>query len=114
MLWPPRSLSVRLFIIVLGGVIMAIAISNTFHHHDRKRIIEEYRQRTAVEHLLDAIRFLAPLPPSPRITAVSVSPPSEWVIEFGSFADNTSGEVAPTFANALADRVADVAQVEGA
>ena len=67
----PRSLSVRLFLIVLAGVVSAIALTSSLHHHDRAKVFGEYRVHTAIDHLADAVLLLAALPPSSRASAAA-------------------------------------------
>ncbi|MDD5037338.1 MAG: ATP-binding protein [Methylococcaceae bacterium] len=112
--WLPGSLSLRLFFIVLGGVLLAIAISNSFHHRDRAHLIEEYREHAAIEHLLDAIRLLASLHPAQRTAALQSLPRDEWLIELGSLEDDTQWEARPAIAKKLEENLGPVASVEGA
>jgi signal transduction histidine kinase len=109
-----RSLSVRLFLIVLGGVILAIAISNLFHHHDRARFIEGSREYAAVEHLRDAIGLLAPLNLAARASAVRTLRHDTWQVDLGARAETTVWEVAPGISQKLSERLAGLASVEGA
>ncbi len=84
MRWLSGSLSIRLFLIVLGGVILAITISNVWHHRDRMRFVEEFRERNAIEHLADAIRMLAVLSAEQRSAALQALPSDSWLINFDS------------------------------
>jgi signal transduction histidine kinase len=114
MRWFPRSLFVRLFLIVLGGVLLAILLTTTLARRDRATLIEEFRERTALGYLTNAIRVLATLPPQARISASNALPSNEWFIDFGSIAEEPWGEVTPTFAAAIANRLGRIARVEEA
>ncbi len=107
----------RLFLVVLGGVVLANAISNSLHRHDRARLIEEYRERNTIEHLSDAIHLLAALPPSLRAPAIQALPSDEWLVATGQadqIAGYRLGEAAPTISKTLTDMLDGVAQVDGA
>lgn len=114
MRWFPRSLFVRLFLIVLGGVVLAIALTTTLAHRDRTTLIAEFRERTAIGYLANAIRVFATLPPAYRISSANSLPSNEWSVDFGTTAEVPWGETMPAFAETLASRLGDVARVEEA
>lgn len=109
--WPLPSLAVRLFLIVLGGVVLAITISNSFHFHERKRLLEEYRDRAVTENLANALRLLAEIPMDLRASVVRALPKGEWSIQDDNQA--ADGEPAPAIAEGLADRLGEPFLVEG-
>ncbi len=117
MRWLTGTLSMRLFFVVLGGVVLASAIGNSLHRHDRTRLIEEYREHNAIEHLSDAIRLLAVLPSSLRVSAIQALPSDEWFVaagQPGQIAGYRLGEAAPTIAKTLRGILDGIAQVDGA
>jgi signal transduction histidine kinase len=104
------SLSARVFLIVLGGVLLAIALTSGLHHYDRARLFGEYRERTAVGHIGDAVLLLAALPPAERLAAVGALPDDRWA----AAPEGPAGLAAPAFAEALNERLGDAARVREA
>jgi len=109
-----HSLSVRLFLIVLGGVLLAATLTNSLHSHDRARLFGEYRERTAIGHLGDAVLLLAALPPAARTAAAAALPHERWSAEFAAPSGPQAGEAAPAFAEALNERLGEAATAEEA
>jgi signal transduction histidine kinase len=112
MRWLPRSLSARLFLIVLAGVVSAIALTSSLHHLDRARVFGEYRVRAAVDHLADAVLLLAALPPASRVSAAATLPTEEWFVEAASPAEPILGEAVRVFSQPLKERLGDAVQVD--
>ncbi len=108
------SLFMRLFLVVLGGVVLANAVGNSLHRYDRARLIEEYRERSATEHLSDAVRLLAVLPPELRVPAIRALPNDEWFIVEGPLADDSPGDEAPEISESMAGLLGEIAQVDDA
>ena len=111
---PPVSLTIRLFLIVLGGVVLAMVLSNAFHEHERARWREEEREMTAMDHLTDTIRLLATLAPAARGPALGTLSAPAWQSKVDPVSDAAGGVVAPLFAERLAGRLDHSALVEGA
>ena len=99
------SLSVRLFLIVLGGVVLAITLTHSLHRHERAGLLGEYRERTALGHLGDAVLLLAALPPATRCEAAAALPRDRWSVEFAAPTGPVAGKAAPAFAEALDERL---------
>lgn len=114
MRWFPPSLFARLFLIVLGGVVLAIALTSTLAHRDRASLIEEFRERTAIGYLTNAIRVLATLSPQARISAANALPSNEWFVDFGPTVEEYWGEPTQAFAATIASRLGTIARVEAA
>ncbi len=114
MRWFPRSLSVRLFLIVLAGVVSAISLTSSLHHYDRARVFGEYRVRTAIDHIADTVLLLAALPPASRVSAAAALPRGEWIVAFDSTAKPNSGDAALMLSKPLDERLGDAAQVDEA
>jgi signal transduction histidine kinase len=110
----PQSLSVRLFLIVLAGVVLAIGLTNALHHHDRARVFGEFRERAALAQLADVARLLSALIPAARQAAAAALPPGEWLVEFDPPTPPSVGESAWSFSETLNERLGDAAQVEEA
>ena len=51
MRWFPQSLSVRLFLIVLAGVVLAMTLTTNLQRRERARVFSEYRANMAVTHI---------------------------------------------------------------
>lgn len=112
--FPPLSLSVRLFLIVLGGVLLTMLLSNAYHSHERARLIEENRETAAVDHLAVAIRLLAALRPAERGPASESLPKPDWRSLADPDSEVAPGLVAPLFAERLAGNLGNTAVVEAA
>ncbi len=114
MRWFPQSLSVRLFLIVLIGLVLAITLTSSLHHRDRARMFGEYRAHTAIDHIADTVLLLATLSPSARVSAAAALPRDEWLVEFDSLAGPIPGEAALVFSKTLNERLGNTAQVDEA
>lgn len=110
--WFPRSLSVRLLIIVLIGIVLAITLTSKLHHHDRAAVFGEYKVQTAIDHIADIVLLLAAIPPSSRFSAATALPHSEWLIEFDSLTRPILGEAALAFSKSLNERLGNTAEVD--
>ncbi|RQW83450.1 MAG: hypothetical protein EHM62_02040, partial [Methylococcus sp.] len=88
MRWPSLSLSARLYLIVVGGMLLATLLSSLIHSHDRARWIGENRETTAIDHLADTLRLLALMPAAQRPLTVAALPADDWRLDPGD-ADQT-------------------------
>lgn len=111
---PALSLSARLFLIVLGGVLLATLLSNVIHSSERSRWIAENRETAAVDHLTDAIRLLAALPAASRDPAIGSLASLDWRSSRDGFVPAGAGIPAPLFAERLSLGLDNMAVVEGA
>ena len=109
---PALSLSARLFLIVLGGVLLATLLSNVIHLSERSRWIAENRETAAVDHLTDAIRLLAALPAASRDPAIGSLASLDWRSSRDGFVPAGAGIPAPLFAERLSLGLDNMAVVE--
>ena len=114
MRWFPQSLSVRLFLIVLAGVVLAMTLTTNLQRRERARVFSEYRANMAVTHIADTILLLATLSPSARVSATAALPRDEWRIEFDSPPPPISNEAVLVYSKHLSERLGDAAQVDEA
>ncbi len=112
MLRLPRSLSVRLFLIMIGAVILAVLLTMTLAQRDRSKALRQIRLHAAISHLTDAITLLAPLPPSARIAAAVGLNPREWVVSFDPAGAERRDRPVPELAWVLSKRLGARARVE--
>ena len=114
MRWFPQSLSVRLFFIVLAGVVLAITLTSTIHHYDRAKAFGEYRVRAAIDHIADTVLLLATLPPTYRTSATGALPRSEWLVEYDPLAVPVVGDAKLAVSKPLNERLGDAVHVDEA
>lgn len=110
----PRSLSWRLFCIVIGGVIVAILISNSLHLRDRAGFMAELREHNASKHFSDVISLLAPLPSALRVRALRDLPEDEWRVGLDAREEDASWEATPRLKTRLGQKLGDIVEVDGA
>lgn len=108
----PRSLSVRLFMIMMGGVVLAVLLTMELAERDRSRALRHFRLHAAISHLTDMIALLVPLPPAARASAAAGLNPQEWVIRFDPEDTGQRTRPVPELAWILAKRVGNRARVE--
>jgi signal transduction histidine kinase len=113
MRWPSLSLSARLYLIVVGGMLLATLLSSLIHSHDRARWIGENRETAAIDHLADTLRLLALMPAAQRPLAVAALPADDWRLDPGDADQTEPGTPAPGFASRLAASLQPLT-VEGA
>ena len=112
MRWAPQSLSLRLFLIVFAGVVSAIALTSSLHHHDRAKVFGEYRAHTALDHVADTVLLLAALNPPARLSAAAALPREEWLLDFDALAEPVLGEAVMVFSKPFTERLGDTVQVD--
>lgn len=113
MRWPGLSLSSRLYLIVVGGMLLATLLSSFIHSHDRARWIGENRETAAIDHLADTLRLLAVVPAAERRSAVAALPEDDWRLQSDGMEPAEPGTAAPGFASRLAERLR-MPTIEGA
>ncbi len=114
MRWFPQSLSIRLFLIVLIGLVFAITLTSNLHRRDRAKMFGEYRAHSAIDHIADTVLLLATLSPSTRVSATAALPDDEWLVQFDTLAGPISGEAALVFSKSLNERLGNTVQVDEA
>ena len=114
MRWFPNSLSLRLFLIIVGGVVLAVALTTTLAQRERVKAFGAFRLQAAIGHLGDVISLLAQLPAASRAGAATALPQREWFIDFDGLPGEAQGKPAPQLAWLLAKRLGGLARVEAA
>lgn len=111
--FPPRSLAIRLFLLLLGGVLMAVFVSLGLALRERSHIVHSFREQGAADRIADILHLLAALPPEQRLATVHALPSGQWSIEP---ADGTDEPVRspPSFTAALAEAAGPSVVVEAA
>ncbi|HYE36903.1 sensor histidine kinase [Methylocaldum sp.] len=79
--FPPRSLAVRLFLLLLAGVLAAVFITLSLALQERGRIVQSFREHGTAERIADILHLLAALPPEQRLATVRALPSGQWRIE---------------------------------
>lgn len=113
MRWPALSLSSRLYLIVVGGMLLATLLSSLIHSHDRARWIGENRESAAIDHLADTLGLLALMPAAERPAAMATLSSDDWRLESAGTKPEETGAATPGFASRLAERLRMPA-IEGA
>lgn len=108
----PRSLSVRLFLLMVGAVVLAVLLTTALAERDRSRVMRHFRLHAAISHLADAITLLAPLAPSDRVKAAAGLDAREWSISFEPSTAELRAQPLPELAWILAKRLHGQAHVE--
>ncbi|WP_143735182.1 ATP-binding protein [Methylocaldum sp. 14B] len=79
--FPPRSLAVRLFLLLLAGVLMAVFVTVSLALRERSHIVHSFREQSAADRIADILHLLAALPPEQRLATVQALPSGQWRIE---------------------------------
>ena len=110
--FPPRTLAVRLFLLLLGGMLAAALVTTGLAIHERRVLLQSFREQGAAEATADMLELLSALPAERRISVVRGLPSGQWRIE----PDEGRGEAPdqPSFAAALAQAVGPSLRVEAA
>ena len=79
--FPPRTLAVRLFLLLLAGVLAAVLVTTGLAMRERGHLLQSFREHAAAERIADMLHLLAALPPEQRSAAVRALPSGQWRIE---------------------------------
>jgi signal transduction histidine kinase len=110
----PNSLSLRLFLIIIGGVLLAVALTATLAQRDRVHAIGEFRLHAAIGHLADVVTLLAQVPAAARRDIVEALPREEWRIDFSPLTPDARVTRLPELAWILRKKLGRLAKVEAA
>lgn len=108
----PRSLSVRLFMIMLGGVILSVVLTAGLAQRDRSKALRHFRLHAAISHLSDVITLLAPLSAPSRTDTAAGLNPQEWLVTFDPREAQRRPKPVPELAWILSKRLQGRARVE--
>jgi signal transduction histidine kinase len=112
--FPPRSLAVRLFLLLLAGVLAAVFITTTLALRERDSLVRSFREQALAERVADFLHLLAALPPAQRVATVEALPSGLWRIEPVATDPAEPPEPSSPFAAALAEAAGPGLEVESA
>ena len=98
------SLTLRIFLVLLVGVLLAAALTFWLAQRDRRHVIEHFHGREAVQRVADMLRLLATLPPAQRRATLGALNPAEWRL---GDSQQCSGQPAPHLEQGLKDRLGE-------
>lgn len=108
----PSSLSFRLFLILMGAVVLAVLLTAYLAEHDRSRALRHLRLHAAISHLADAITLLAPLSPADRARVLGGLSTKEWSFRSEQLPLDANSRELPELAWVLDKRLQGLAYVE--
>ena len=76
----PRTLGVRLFLLLLCGVLAAVFVTSSLALREGGRAVRQVREEGAAQRLADFLYLLAALAPDQRIAVVNQLPSGRWRI----------------------------------
>lgn len=98
----PDTLAGRIFVILVGGVLLAASLTYALVQHERSLELAAYRQRTDAERLASMIRLVDALPAGARSAAQQAMDRQRMRISFEPPDASPEGAPAPAVAEALA------------
>lgn len=108
----PKSLGLRLFIVLMTGLLSAVLMTSGIAERERARIVKEFKEEGSAQRTADYLHLLALLDPSQRLEIVKNLPSGEWKI---SPYESTKIPVStPSFAKVLTEAAAPSIRVESA
>lgn len=112
----PDTLARRLFLILVGGMVLASSLTYALVHWERTAELTTYRQRTDAERLASMIRLVDALPADARLAAQQAMDRQRMRISFVPPVDQSDGTPAPEVAEALGtilggNRLVDLARL---
>ncbi|CAI8874398.1 sensor histidine kinase [Methylocaldum szegediense] len=111
--FPPRSLTVRLFLLLLAGVLLAVFVTLGLALRERSHIVHSFREQGAADRIADILHLLSVLPPEQRLAAVHALPSGQWSIRAaGEAAEPVQSQ--PSFTAALSEAAGPTVLVETA
>jgi signal transduction histidine kinase len=79
--FPPRTLAVRLFLLLLAGMLAAVLVTTGLAIQERGHLLRSFREHGAALMVADLLHLLAALPPEQRLAALNALPSGRWQIE---------------------------------
>ncbi|MFC5301017.1 ATP-binding protein [Azospira restricta] len=107
----PDSLAMRIFLVLLLGILVAAALTFGLAQQDRREVIAHFHARENAQRIADLLRMLATLPPAQRRKALDELNPAEW--RALPLAD-CAGRPAPVLAQGLEERLAGRVGIDAA
>lgn len=100
----PTSLTLRIFLVLLLGVLLAAALTFGLAQRDRRHVIEHFHGRESAQRIADMLRMLATLPAAQRRTSLGTFNPAEWRL---MDPEQCRGKAAPNLEQGLRDRLGE-------
>ncbi len=76
------SLSLRLFLIILGGVVLAVSLTTLLAQRERAQAFGRFRLHAAISHFSDVVGMLGRLPLAMRPATAAALPSDDWSVSF--------------------------------
>lgn len=110
--FPPRTLAVRLFLLLLAGMLLSVLVTTGLALRERGQLVNSFREHGAALLVADFLNLLAALPPERRLAAVEALPSGRWSMAPAEGKDIP--EAQPSFTQDLADTAGTTVRVEAA
>lgn len=107
----PASLALRIFLVLLLGVLLAAILTFGLAQRDRRDVIEHFQGREAAQRIADMLRLLSRLSPDQRQSVLAPFNQEMWRM---GRPENCNGRPAPHLAQGLADRLQDTVRINKA
>ncbi|MCP5268610.1 MAG: HAMP domain-containing protein [Zoogloeaceae bacterium] len=105
------SLALRIFLVLLLGVLVAAVLTFGLAQNDRRQVIEHFHGREAVQRIADMLRLLSSLPQDERSKAMADFNPAEWRLDQPTAC---VGQPAPHLAQGLSERLSGKLRINAA
>lgn len=109
--WMPASLAVRVFIVLLLGILLAAALTFDLAQRDRREVIAHFHARETAQRVSDLLNLLAMLPAEKRQQALDELSHDEWRL---APADACNGPRASLLARGLEERLSAKVRLDAA
>ena len=107
----PASLALRIFLVLLLGVLLAAVLTFGLAQRDRRDVIEHFHGREAVQRIADMLRALSNLSSEQRMAVLAPFNRDEWRM---SGQEECTGRLAPHLTQGLAERLAGSIRIDSA
>lgn len=108
------SLSLRLFLIILGGVVLAVSLTTLLAQRERAQAFGRFRLHAAISHFSDVVGMLGRLPAAMRPSTAAALPSDDWNVSFDPVVPDVQAKRLPELAWIMNQRLGSVAHVEAA
>ncbi len=107
----PASLAMRIFLVLLLGILLAAALTFGLAQRDRREVIAHFHARETAQRVSDLLNLLALLPAERRWQALDELSRDEWRL---APADACTGLPAPHLAHGLEERLSAKVRLDAA
>lgn len=109
--WLPASLAMRIFLVLLIGILLAAALTFSLAQRDRREVIAHFHARETAQRVSDLLNLLSMLPSEERQQALDELSHDEWRLAPTA---TCTGRPVPMLARELAQGVSDKVRIDGA